>query len=79
MTITSDTPADTTIMRIVHDASGDVTSPEQAPTWPGPSGQPPSSAWVIGADLTWMMHFLHDHHAAEDNGLYPLLRERVGR
>ena len=77
MTITSDAPADTTMMRIVHDAlrrdlaraSATLARPERA------SGE---QRRAIGAHLTWMMRFLHAHHASEDDGLYPLVRERAG-
>ena len=77
MTITSDAPADTTMMRIVHDAlrrdlaraSGTLAGHERASA---------EQRRAIGAHLTWMMHFLRAHHAAEDDGLYPLVRERAG-
>ena len=62
MTITSDAPADTTMMRIVHDAlrrdlaraSCDARRPERASA---------EQRRAIGAHLTWMMRFLHAHHA----------------
>ena len=77
MTITSDAPADTTMMRIVHDAlrrdlaraSSTLARPERT------SGE---QRRAIGAHLAWMMRFLHAHHASEDDGLYPLVRERAG-
>ena len=77
MTITSDAPADTTMMRIVHDAlrrdlsraSSAIARPDQARG---------DQRRAIGAHLTWMMHFLHAHHASEDDGLYPLVRQRAG-
>ena len=76
MTITSDAPADTTMMRIVHDAlrrdlaraSATLARPERASR---------EQRRAIGAHLLWMMRFLHAHHASEDDGLYPLVRERA--
>jgi hemerythrin-like domain-containing protein len=76
MTITSDAPADTTMMRIVHDAlRRDL---ERARTTLGePWHGSPVQRRAIGAHLRWMMGFLHAHHASEDEGLYPLVRERA--
>ena len=78
MTITSDAPADTTMMRIVHDAL--PTRPRQGELRrsPGLSGQARSSGGPSARTSTWMMRFLHAHHASEDDGLYPLVRERAG-
>lgn len=77
MTITSDAPADTTMMRIVHDAlRRDLARARSALV------RPDRACWdqrrAIGAHLTWMMRFLHAHHASEDGGLYPLVRQRAG-
>lgn len=77
MATASDSPADTTMMRIVHNAlrrdlaraSAVLTEPERA------SGD---QRRAIAGHLTWMMRFLHAHHASEDDGLYPLVRERGG-
>jgi hemerythrin-like domain-containing protein len=77
MTTATDAPADTTMMRIVHDAlrrdldraNAVLTAPVRA------SGD---QRRAIGAHLSWMMRFLHAHHASEDHGLYPLVRERAG-
>ena len=77
MAITSDAPADTTMMRIVHDAlRRDLCRAKAALTEPtrGRSAQ----RQAIAAHLAWIMRFLHAHHASEDNGLYPLVRERAG-
>ena len=76
MTITSDATADTTMMRIVHDAlrrdlaraSATLARPERASR---------EQRRAVGAHLLWMMRFLHAHHASEDDGLYPLVRERA--
>lgn len=77
MITASDTPADTTMMRIVHQAlrrdlaraAAVLTEPERV------SG---AQRRAVAAHLTWMMQFLHAHHCSEDNGLYPLVRERAG-
>jgi hemerythrin-like domain-containing protein len=74
---TADTPADTTMMRIVHDAlRRDLARATDALTEPGRTS--PHQRRAIGEHLTWMMQFLHAHHASEDDGLYPLVRERAG-
>ena len=77
MTMTSAPPADTTMMRIVHDAlRRDLARARTTLAEPACSHQDRRRA--VGAHLGWMMHFLHAHHAAEDEGLYPLLRARAG-
>jgi uncharacterized protein YndB with AHSA1/START domain len=77
VTTTSDAPADTTMMRIVHDALRRDLVRAQAtladPPLPGPARRR-----AIGAHLAWMVRFLHAHHASEDEGLYPLVRARAG-
>ena len=71
---TSDSPADTTMMRIVHDAlrrdlaRATTTLTETAR---------PEQRRALGTHLGWMMRFLHAHHASEDDGLYPLVRRRA--
>ena len=76
MAMTSDAPADTTMMRIVHDAlRRDLTRATTALTQPGTV---PERRRAIGAHLGWMMRFLRAHHASEDHGLYPLVRQRTG-
>ena len=77
MAIPKDAPADTTMMRIVHDAlrrdlaraKAVLDEPQLAHT---------DRRRAIGAHLGWMMRFLHAHHASEDAGLYLLVRERAG-
>lgn len=77
MTIASDAPADTTMMRIVHDAlRRDLARARAALAPPGPVSRAQRQA--IGTHLGWMIGFLHAHHASEDNGLYPFVRERAG-
>ena len=69
-------PADTRMMNIVHNAlRRDIARAQTALTrWPNPD---PSQRAAIAKHLTWMMEFLHRHHHIEDDGLYPLVRERV--
>ena len=68
-------PADTTMMRIVHDAlRRDLRRVRQVIT-----GDPPpdrSQRVAVAAHLRWVMGFLEAHHRAEDLGLYPLRVER---
>jgi hemerythrin-like domain-containing protein len=76
MTATGEAPADTTMMRIVHDAlRRDVARARAALA--GPARTHPAQRRAIGAHLAWMMQFLHVHHSMEDDGLYPLVRERA--
>lgn len=69
-------PADTRMMGIVHNAlRRDIARAQSALTrWPYPD---PSQRAAIAKHLAWMMEFLHRHHHIEDDGLYPLVRERV--
>lgn len=76
METATDSPTDTAMMRIVHDAlRRDLARAHDVLSQPGArSGQ----RRAIAAHLTWLMGFLHAHHASEDAGLYPLVRERAG-
>jgi hemerythrin-like domain-containing protein len=68
-------PADTRIMGIVHQAlRRDLGRTRTALT----AAEPPASETreAIARHVGWMMQFLHLHHAAEDEGLYPLVRAR---
>jgi hemerythrin-like domain-containing protein len=77
MVTAPDTPADTTMMRIVHDAlRRDLARADAVLTEPDPARS--NQRRAIGAHLMWMMRFLHAHHASEDAGLYPLVEERAG-
>lgn len=77
MSTTPDSPADTTMMRIVHDAlRRDLARANARLAEPASASEAQRRA--IGAHVAWMMRFLHAHHASEDDGLYPLVRERAG-
>jgi hemerythrin-like domain-containing protein len=76
MTTTSDRPADTTMMRIVHDALRRDLA-RASSTLAAPDGTRADQRRAIGAHLSWMMGFIRAHHAAEDVGLYPLARQRA--
>src|SRR5687768_2682949 len=65
------------MMRIVHDAlRRDLARASAVLTEPGKASGEQRRA--IGAHLTWMMRFLHAHHASENDGIYLLVRERAG-
>lgn len=72
------TPADTRMMRIVHNAlRRDIGRAASALTRrPYPD---PTQRAAIAEHLLWMMQVLCNHHRAEDDGLYPLVRQRVPR
>jgi hemerythrin-like domain-containing protein len=68
-------PADTTIMRIVHDAlRRDLGRAHAVLTQATPPDGRQRAA--IAEHLHWMMAFLDAHHRSEDDGLYPLVRTR---
>ena len=70
-----DGPADTSMMRIVHSAlRRDLHRAETALN--GNPPPPPAQQIAIARHLEWMMSFLHAHHRSEDDGLYPLVRDR---
>ena len=75
MTTRSDAPADTRMMRIVHQAlRRDLRRAQLALTGSPP---PPRPQQLHSArHLMWMMCFLRAHHHSEDEGLYPLVRRR---
>lgn len=75
MTTEPEAPADTTMMRIVHSAlRRDLRRAEIALNVKPP--RPPAQQLAIARHLEWMMSFLHAHHKSEDDGLYPLVRDR---
>ena len=68
--------ADTTMMRIVHDAlRRDLRRAHEALTREPPPDDRQRAA--IAEHLAWMMTFLEAHHRVEDVGLYPVVRERA--
>jgi len=75
MTSELDAPADTRMMRIVHQAlRRDLRCAQLALiSTPPPSRQRQKA---IGRHVKWMMGFLRAHHRSEDEGLYPLVRQR---
>jgi hypothetical protein len=75
MAVDPNAPADTTMMRIVHDAlRRDLERAQAALTHSPPPDHRQQAA--IASHLRWMMEFLHAHHRSEDAGLYPVVRER---
>lgn len=71
----ADGPADTRMMGIVHAAlkrdlsrARDVLADE-----PPPRGR---QRTALGEHVSWMLEFLHAHHTGEDQGLWPVVRER---
>lgn len=68
-------PADTRMMGIVHGAlRRDLLRVRAVVTAsPHPWGQ---QRRALGEHVVWMMDFLHAHHTSEDEGLWPLVRER---
>jgi hypothetical protein len=74
---TPDTPADTTMMRIVHDALRRDLDRART-TLAQPAEVSRARRRAIGGHLRWMMRFLDAHHRSEDEGLYPLVRAHAG-
>jgi hemerythrin-like domain-containing protein len=75
MTVKPDAPADTRMMGIVHQALRRDLLRAQGVLEGNPPPQP-EQLHAIAKHLKWMMSFLHAHHRSEDEGLYPLVRER---
>ncbi len=68
-------PADTSMMRIVHNAiRRDLVRSHEALGAPLPPGERQRVA--IARQLLWVMQLIRAHHASEDHGLYPLIRVR---
>jgi uncharacterized protein YndB with AHSA1/START domain len=71
----NDTPANTRVMSVVHNAlRRDLARTRAALTGPMPPHDEQRVA--IGEHLLWMMGFLHNHHSSEDATIYPAVRER---
>jgi hemerythrin-like domain-containing protein/uncharacterized protein YndB with AHSA1/START domain len=66
-------PADTSTMRIVHTAlRRDLAHAQTALTEPPYPDRAQRAA--LSAHLRWLLGFLHRHHEAEDDYLYPMVR-----
>jgi hemerythrin-like domain-containing protein len=62
-------------MSIVHEAlRRDLRRTREALTATPPPARRQREA--LAEHLRWMMQFLHAHHATEDDGLYPMVRQR---
>lgn len=72
---TVETQADTRMMGIVHEAlKRDLLRTRSVLTaTPFPQGRQRAA---LGGHVTWMIDFLHAHHTGEDEGLWPLVRQR---
>jgi hemerythrin-like domain-containing protein len=69
------TPADTSMMRIVHNAlRRDLRRAHEVLDDSSPPDDEQRVA--IAEHLRWMMDFLNAHHDSEDRALYPAMRER---
>jgi len=68
-------PADTRMMRIVHQALRRDLERARLAVLGSPPPDAPQRAAIAG-HLAWMMSFLEAHHRSEDAGLYPVVRER---
>jgi len=71
----TDVPADIRMMGIVHSAlKRDLSRARDVlATEPPPRGR---QRVALGEHVTWMLDFLHGHHSGEDQGLWPLVRDR---
>ena len=76
MTSTRDAPADTNMMRIVHDALRRDLRRARAVLTREPPPDERQRAAAIAEHLAWLTAFLEAHHRSEDLGLYPVVRER---
>ena len=72
---TSLEPADTRINGVVHGALRRdlVRTRATLITEPYPQGR---QRRALGEHAAWLMEFLHAHHTGEDEGVWPLVRER---
>jgi hemerythrin-like domain-containing protein len=75
MTIDPTAPADTRMMGIAHQAlRRDLARARVALA--GPTAPAEAQRKTLAKHLNWMMDFLHQHHAGEDAGLYPMVAAR---
>jgi Hemerythrin HHE cation binding domain/Polyketide cyclase / dehydrase and lipid transport len=69
-------PADTRLMGLIHGALRRDLARGRTALADTPA-LAPAQRRAIAGHLAWMMQFLHAHHETEDNGLYPMVRERL--
>src|SRR5262249_37403827 len=67
-------PADTRLMGLIHGALRRDLGRARTALAHTPA---PGQRRAIPGHLGWMMQFLQAHHEPEDNGLYPMVRERL--
>ncbi|MGI5509207.1 hemerythrin domain-containing protein [Streptomyces sp. CA-106131] len=72
---TGSTQADTRMMGIVHGALRHDLDRVRAVLTSEPYPEHERRR-ALGEHVVWMMEFLHAHHTGEDEGLWPLVRER---
>ncbi|MET9878501.1 hemerythrin domain-containing protein [Actinacidiphila glaucinigra] len=72
---TGSAPADTRMMGIVHGALRRDLERTRTVLTSEPHPQPRQGS-AVGRHVVWLMEFLHTHHTGEDEGLWPLVRER---
>jgi hypothetical protein len=72
---TGSTQADTRMMGIVHGALRRDLDRVRAVLTSEPYPEHERRR-ALGEHVVWMMEFLHAHHTGEDEGLWPLVRER---
>lgn len=70
-----DAPADTSMMRIVHNALRRDLDRLSSVLHHDPRPDDARRTAIV-EHLGWMMDFLRAHHAGEDDGLFPVVRER---
>ncbi len=70
-----DAPADTQMMGIMHSAMRrDFVRVRSV--LGTPAAAEPARRTALAEHVLWLMQVLHDHHAGEDDGLYPLVLRR---
>ena len=72
---TGTTPADATMMGVVHDAlRRDLARLDTTLT--APVAPDDDRRRALAEHVGWLLDLLHRHHRGEDTGLWPLVRER---
>jgi hypothetical protein len=69
-------PADTTMMGVVHDALRRDLVRLQASLERAAPSMTEDRRTALAEHAEWMMAFLRRHHQGEDDGLFPMLRQR---